>query len=797
MTNKRRFAKIAISGPKRKSFTYEIPDYINNLKCGQRVIVPFGRSKKTGFFMKQTQKPTAFKTKKIQSVFDNESFLSQELFNLCSWIADYYFANPADCFNAALPPFIKRQKPFNFYWGSEISFDLIPNYFGKQVKEGKKIPDKIINDLKHNSRLFKQLIEIKTIIQSLNKPELNKNMKMVGYQVINSTQWDKYFSTRRIKHSLFDGVKSKSELLEQGWSYYAIKKAQEAKIIEPVYKESITTVLKFIKPRTDVLKIRLNSEQSEAVDNVLSSVSDGFRTFLLHGITGSGKTIVYTHITREIITQNKTVLVMTPEIALTGSTLAYFRGFFGDIVTVIHSSMTELERTESWTGIKNGKYKIVIGPRSALFAPLPDLGLIIVDEEHDHSYKQQEPAPRFHGRDAAIMRAKFNNIPIILGSASPSVESYYNVKKNKYHLLELKKRPGQAILPEIKIVNMNQDRIKGEHSFLSFTLKKDIEKRFNKKEQVILYLNRRGFSRQLKCNNCGHIPSCPECNLRLTYHKVGKKLTCHYCGHIQTEYNYCINCKSSDVQYQGIGTQKVEEKFPIIFPDANISRFDSDTAFGQKNAYEILNNFAQLKSNLLLGTQMVTKGLDLPNVTLVGILSGDMNLGLPDFRASEKVFAQLLQVAGRSGRAEKRGEVLIQTFNPDNPIIKYAAKQDYLSFYKSEIFSREEYNYPPFVHLINFIFSSEDEELPDKAIVDFIEKFKSKNEKYKIKMQLLGPGECALYRLRGQFRRHFFIKTNQIIKVVNLLSEWEDQHQNFSISSKVKITIDVDPSNMM
>jgi len=555
--------------------------------------------------------------------------------------------------------------------------------------------------------------------------------------------------------------------------------------------------LAFIEARPDVKNIQLNEEQQKALDELNGGLSKGHQVYLLHGVTGSGKTLIYCHLVQKILEKNQTALILTPEIALAGATLAYFRGFFGDDVTVIHSSMSAKERQESWQGIGNGKYKIVVGPRSAIFAPLPNLGLLIVDEEHDETYKQDEPSPRFQARDCAIMRSKINNIVTVLGSASPSVESYYNAQSGRYKLLEMTKRPGKATLPNVKIVDMATNRISGQHNMMSFKLKKNIEECLERNEQVILYLNRRGYSPYIKCKACGFVPSCEDCKINLTYHKSGRKLSCHYCGKLDYQYDACPKCKGTEFDFCGTGTQKVEENIETLFEKGKPLRFDSDTASGRMGAYRILSDFASGKSNLLLGTQMVTKGLDLPRVSLVGVLSADQSLDMPDFRSGERAFSRLLQVAGRSGRADNKGEVLIQTYYPERDIIVSAAQQNYRAFYEKEIESRKGFDYPPYTRLVNFVFSSTNEKLLEQTALEFKKKLKVQTVEKKLAVELLGPAPCPLYMLRRNYRRHLLVKTNQIVKFVGMLTAWESDEPRFKIPSSVKVVVDIDPFDMM
>ncbi len=628
------------------------------------------------------------------------------------------------------------------------------------------------------------------------QPAASPQNRILGYRVIDDQEWDAHFQKIKSKPRPFDGVRSRSELIESGWTLHAIAKALKYRLIAAEHQE-FGGVLDFIKGKADVASILLTEEQRSAFEAVRNRLDAGFHTFLLHGVTGSGKTIVYCHLTREVIARGKSALILTPEIALSGATLAYFRGFFGDAVTVIHSAMTDRERLESWQGIRSGKFRIVVGPRSALFAPIPNLGLIVVDEEHDGSYKQDEPSPRFHGRDSAIMRAKMNDIPVLLGSASPSVESYFHAVSGRYALLELKNRPGVAVLPQVRVIDMRTQGARGEISFVSIDLKKGVEERLERGDQVILFLNRRGYSPMLKCAECGHVPLCPQCRLRLTYHKTGKRLTCHYCGYVRQNYDTCEKCGGTKLLFLGTGTQKVEETLPALFEKSQAVRLDSDSASGRKNAHVILSEVAEHKFNLLLGTQMVTKGLDLPDVSLVGVLSADMGIDLPDFRSSEKTFARLLQVAGRSGRADKPGEVLIQTYSPDSPVIIDAARQDYRSFFAQEIKSREAAQYPPFIRLINLIISGHDEPAVEKAALEFRRQLEARTESAHLAIQILGPAPCPLYLIRHQFRRHIIVKTNQIVRLVKLLTEWEKTESRFALSSKIKLIVDVDPDDMM
>ncbi|MDH4155712.1 MAG: primosomal protein N' [candidate division Zixibacteria bacterium] len=788
-----RFATIAVSGPLRRSFTYRIPDHIGAISPGQRVLVPFGRAQKVGFFIEQAEPPAGIDVKNISRLLDEASCFEPELFEFCRWMADYYFANPADCFASALPSVLKTHRKAGLVWGP-ASPAYLPRSFTKLVKPGKKLSRKTIQKLQ-SLGLLARLVKEGGLAEDWPVGQSERRERVSGFKVADPGRWSDYYSSSRFHPEVFDGVKARAELKEGGWSDYQIRKAVRETLLAPVYSEE--TVLDFILPRLDVRHLQLNEQQREAVSHLLPSLDSGFAPFLLHGVTGSGKTLVYCHVCRELIKTGRSALVLTPEIALSGTTLAYFRGFFGDEVTVIHSAINERERLESWRGIRSGKYKIVVGPRSALFAPLPKPGLIIVDEEHDSSYKQTSPSPRFHGRDAAIMRAKINDIPVLLGSASPSMESYHHARTGRYRLLTLTQRPAGATLPEVRVIDLRTERLRGDLQYLSYPLKREVERRLDNREQVILYLNRRGHSPMLKCADCGHVPKCPRCQVKLTYHRIGSKLTCHYCGYLAASYDTCEHCRGREFLYLGVGTQKVEENLPRLFAKARAVRLDSDSAGGRRKAHIILSDFARQQSNLLLGTQMVTKGLDLPGVTLVGVLSTDLALDLPDFRASEKAFAKLLQVAGRSGRAGKPGEVLIQTYYPDSPVIRDAARQDYHGFYEREITSRQALSYPPFSRLVNIVLTANDEAKLEEAARSFREKLSQQVHSAGVAGSIMGPAPCPMYYLRGSYRRQVLCKTTQIVKLVKTLTAWEERSPRFDIPSRIKISVDVDPDDMM
>lgn len=735
---------VAIPNTGRKLFTYKCAiESIKKLSPGQRIIVPFGKRNLTGFFIDKADYPPEARIREIREIIDAQPLYDKQLFKFLIWMAEYYYAGIGDTLNAAIPPSLRRLK--RSYYAPANNFEsLIENY---------SIPKSYLKIIKQVGRLTPR-----------NITTLNK-------------------SNPGLLEELLD-----NDLLKESWA----EKNKTGKGMDSVGQN----IFGYFKPRNDVSGIVPNEEQGNAI-NAISKQLNKFIPWLLYGITGSGKTLVYCHVASTVIKEGGTVLVLVPEIALAGTLLSYFQSFFGENIALLHSALTPKERLGVWQDLKDGRYKIVIGARSAIFAPLENLGLIIVDEEHDESYKQDDPSPRFQGRDAAVMRAKITDIPVILGTATPSMESFYNALNGRYKMLKLTRRPEKTELPVIRLIDLKDERPSFGNQFFSPTMISKIKESLRRNNQVILYLNRRGFSPRIRCFNCGFTPECPNCQISLTYHKVGQRLMCHFCGYIDSQYHTCSKCQSDKLDYIGTGTQKVEEKIAELFDNAKLIRLDSDSAAERNRAHTILAAFADKEYNLLLGTQMVTKGVDFPDVSLVGVLNADIGLDMPDFRAPEKLFAKLIQVSGRSGRGIIPGEVVIQTYNPNLDLIDDAARQDYDTFYKREIESREALAYPPFSHLVNFRLAARKEETVNRHSSIFKQNLESRLNESKIKTHLLGPAPSPLYRLRGMYRKHLFIKTKQITSFNKMLHAWEHEELNFGLPSSIKLIIDIDPYDMM
>ncbi|HHE31287.1 MAG TPA: primosomal protein N' [Chlorobaculum parvum] len=537
----------------------------------------------------------------------------------------------------------------------------------------------------------------------------------------------------------------------------------------------------------------LSHHQQLALDALTGALEQQqFQTFLLHGVTGSGKTLVYIELLRQVLDSGKTAIVLVPEIALTPQTAARFRHYFRDDIQIMHSAMSDQEKYEAWQRLSTGKARIALGARSTLFAPLENVGAIIVDEEHDAAYKQDR-TPRYHARDTAVMRARFENAICLLGSATPSFESYNNAAEGKYTLLELPERIDQARMPSVELVWMpGSQRVTPS---ISGALYDAIRERLKRNEQVILLQNRRGFAGSLLCLECGHTPQCSHCNIPLVYHSTDRTLRCHYCGHIETFRETCPSCKSGNLFYKSSGTERIEEELGELFPDEKILRMDIDTTSTKDAHTTILTAFRNKTARILLGTQMVAKGLDFPDVTLVGVLMADIGLNLPDFRASERIYSLLTQVSGRAGRASRPGEVLLQLYNRDNELFSHVLKSDYRHFFEAEMASRRDLAYPPFSRLIKFECSSPSEQAAERGATALREKLEPQ-----LPEQLgtiLGPAPAGIMKMKGRFRFQLILKLFGVRLPSSLLRQVQYDALGLFRGDNLVITVDVDPQHLL
>ncbi|MBQ9018963.1 MAG: primosomal protein N' [Bacilli bacterium] len=566
-----------------------------------------------------------------------------------------------------------------------------------------------------------------------------------------------------ISSSSLNTLIKKNVLLEEKKEHYRVN-----------YKES------------EIIKNKLTLDQKKVVDEVVSNERN---TYLLYGVTGSGKTEVYMEIIDHYLRIGKTSIVLVPEISLTPQIIDRFHKRFGDKIAAIHSGLSDGERYDEYRRIARGEASIVIGARSAIFAPLKNIGVIIIDEEHSDSYKQSDSSPRYHSRDIAILRSKYHNCPVVLGSATPSLESMARALKGVYKLLELPNRVNGKELPRVNIIDMNKSMKKVKGHF-SNELLESISTRLEKKEQVILLLNRRGYSSFVTCKNCGFTFKCPNCDITLTYHKSSNTMRCHYCGYGEKKYETCPKCKENSLNNLGVGTQKIEEEIKKIFPDCRVLRMDYDTTSRKGMHEKMIESFKNHEYDILLGTQMVAKGLDFPNVTLVGVINADTSLNIPDFRSSENTFSLLNQVAGRSGRSEKNGDVIIQTFNPSYYAIALVKNHDYIGFYKQEMLFRKKLSYPPYYYICNIKVSGKD----SKYALDEALKIKKILEKELLSTIILGPSTSSLFRINNIYKYNIILKYKKEDKLYNVLSKILEHYQS---NTRIKIDIDFNPSKMI
>ena len=707
-----------------KTFTYKInKEQLPLLKVGMRVVVPFGKQTLEGFVLKIYENKDVSlenKLKEIISIVDTYPILNEELLTLGKYISKTTLCSLMTSYQAMLPKALKAKKKVNMT--PKYDTYICINY------------SMYNNDIKFNASQEKIL-------------ELLKENKKVKKEVLN-----------KISVSSVNTLLKKNILLEEKEENYRYNLINEEKI-----------------------KFNLNEEQQKVYKEIFNSINTN-ETFLLYGVTGSGKTNVYMKVIEDVIKNNKTAILLVPEISLTPQIIKRFTSYFSNIA-VLHSGLSDGEKYDEWRKINEGKVNIVIGARSAIFAPLKNIGVIIIDEEHSQTYKQ-ENNPRYNAIDIAKERCKYHNCPLILGSATPSLESFARAKKNVYKLLELKNRYNNNTMPKVEIIDMNKE-FKKASGYFSNALIDQIKETLERKEQVILFLNRRGYSSFLTCSSCGYVEKCPNCDISLTYHKSSNMLRCHYCGYATKRKKLCPKCQEEFKDY-GIGTEKVEEELKSLIKDAKIIRMDVDTTTTKNAHSKIINSFLEEKYNILVGTQMIAKGLDFPNVTLVGVLNADIGLNFPDFRSSETTFSLLNQVLGRSGRGNKEGKVLIQTFNPEHYAIAYTKNHDYLGFYNEEMKIRKILKYPPYYYICSIKIISKDYNLASKSSYDVVNYLKQ-NIKNEI---ILGPSVCNVFKLNNNYRFQIIIKYKDVNNILEYLTNIEHHYFN---KKDIKIEIDFNP----
>lgn len=806
MSNNYGYAQVLINrniGGLSKTYQYKVSVNLeSSINIGSRVIVPFGNTYCDGFIVKLEKEAVGNEIKKIESCIESEFSLTEEMISTAYWMSEQYLCPLILCLRCFLPAQIaSSMKKYYFCTNKkkEIDFEnekqkLLYEYIKKRTK------------VSHFS-LTRKFGNIESLLKNL----INKNVLSVDFSFANSPSVKKQkivslTDKKRAEENITSKAKKQKiiiDLLVQSGeislkdltlmaecSYSTIKNLQEKGIINVQEKEILNNVEHNF---SETFGKELWAEQQEVFNSLENAVlKESVSRFLLHGITGSGKTEIYIKLVQKILTKGKQAVVLVPEITLTQSLAVEFKKVFGRNVALLHSRISDSEKNFYWRKIKEGKCNVVVGTRSAVFAPCFDIGLIIIDEEHEWTYKQ-EKAPKYHAREVAWKRVKQHKGHLLLGSATPSIETYWKALKSDLNLLEIKKRVFDRSLPDISIVDMKSEYKKANYSIFSLPLLNKLYNRIKEKnESIILLVNRRGYASFVLCKNCGFVFTCLNCNVSLTYHKNKDMLQCHYCFYKQLIPSNCHNCGNDNIRPHGIGTQKVEEEAKKLFSDKRVFRIDSDTVSQKGQAQRILEVFDK-EGGILVGTQMIAKGLNFENVTLVGVIDADSTLNIPDFRSREKCFQLLTQVSGRAGRGIKKGEVVIQTYAPNDPGILSVQNHDYQEFYKFEIKERERFQYPPFIHLLRIIIIHGKEDMVKfasenikKCLMHFV------GDKYYNIITILGPAPSPVSKIKGQYRWQLIIKSKNLKFARTLLNNsLEKYFQEYGAS--VRVDVDINP----
>ncbi|RKU15149.1 primosomal protein N' [Candidatus Poribacteria bacterium] len=860
--NKLKYANIAFPLSVDQVFTYGVPPQMDAaLQLGTRVLAPFRGVAQEGVVVERLDATDLAPDiiKNISNCLEETPTFSTDLLALTKWMAEYYVCSWGIALFCAVPSAVRTQKEqkVQLVLGApaprgkvqkelvallEAEGELSLNQLARRVGISyQNLRPKITAlrekgivslDVIHKPKANTQLTSVATlalpsvdIMAEINllrceadsskdssgpRPGRRRNVAAAKHAEILQLLLDE--SAPLTTADLTKRVNASISLLRtlERRGFLHITRAEA--IRNPLSSEPIAATQPFhLNPAQSVAFAEIqNILASHTMETASSLVPKRPPTFLLHGVTGSGKTEVYMQAMTEILGKGKSVIVLVPEISLTPQAASRFVGRFGERVALLHSRLSDGERYDQWHRIRKGEADIVIGPRSAVFAPVKELGMLIIDEEHSDSYKS-DIVPRYHARDVAQKRGELANCPVLLGSATPSLESFHRAKNGRYRLLSLPNRVLDRKMPDVHIVDMRTELKKGNRTIFSDVLRSSIEERLERQEQIILFLNRRGHSTYVFCRTCGYVERCENCSISLTFHFETKRLVCHHCGDKRPTHPSCPQCGSPAIRYFGLGTEAVEQEVRKAFPQARVKRFDADSTT-RKNAHQqILGTFEQQEIDILIGTQMVSKGLDFPNVTLVGVIAADTSLNLPDFRASEQTFSLLTQVAGRSGRAELEGKVVIQTYMPEHYCISAAQKHDYLSFYAQEVEARGELRYPPFSHVGTLLLRGKDEKQVEKAayaVRDQLQMWqtdqasvaqfdKKKDDVGETEVEILGPAPAPLSKIEGKFRWHFLLRSNSVERISQLLKHLTDEPPVAIKSNAIECVIDIDPTNIL
>ena len=871
--NSLKYANIAFPLSVDQVFTYSVPSQMDAvIQLGTRVLAPFRGTQQEGVVVERLDETDLAPgiIKDISSCLDETPTFSTDLLALTKWMAEYYVCSWGISLFCAVPAAVRTQKEQKVRLLSgapaprgkvqkelvalleaedELSLNQLARRLGVSYQNLRPkitaLQEKgiVSLDVTHKPKANTQLTSVATL--ALPPADIEAEIGQLrgeGDSSEDSSRRRRYVAAAKhadiLQLLLDEGAPlATADLTKRVSASISLLRTLERRGFLHITRAQAVRNPLSLEPIAATQPLHLNPAQSIALaeiqnrlvphtmdtsaearhhDGTLQPTSESSPaaerppTFLLHGVTGSGKTEVYMQAMTEILGKGKSVIILVPEISLTPQAASRFVGRFGERVALLHSRLSDGERYDQWHRIQKGEANIVIGPRSAVFAPVKELGMLIIDEEHSDSYKS-DTVPRYHARDVAQKRGELANCPVLLGSATPSLESFHRAKNGSYRLLSLPNRVLDRKMPDVHIVDMRTELKKGNRTIFSDVLRRSIEERLERREQIILFLNRRGHSTYVFCRTCGYVERCENCAISLTFHFETKRLVCHHCGDKRPTHPTCPQCSSPAIRYFGLGTETVEQEVRKAFPQARVKRFDADST-ARKNAHQqILETFEQQKIDVLIGTQMVSKGLDFPNVTLVGVITADTSLNLPDFRASEQTFSLLTQVAGRSGRAELEGKVVIQTYMPDHYCISAAQNHDYLGFYAQEVEARGTLRYPPFSHVGTLLLRGRDEKqveeaahavqdqlqlwLTDQASAAQIDE--KEDDVGEAEVEILGPAPAPLSKIEGKFRWHFLLRSNSVERISQLLKHLTDEPPAAIKSNAIEFVIDIDPTNIL
>ena len=813
MTDKNPYIDVAVTLPVFNTYTYAVPEPLREIIApGKRVLVPFGKRKITGYVLESIKHSDIEGIKNIIEVLDEIPLFPASMIPFFKWLSDYYIHPMGEVIKEALPGGINLNECISVHitdcgieclnqdktnpLENKILSILSSNSCRQQdlsKKLNREVPNSLIYKMEKNGLICRQ--------REIKKPITRRKM-------------ERYITCQ--KAEIPDNKLSlpKQKILEIATEYGEISVSELKKIVptaaghirkleqnglisiinKPVYRDPFG---ESVAPDTPP---NLTLDQQHVVSNVVKNLGNGFRSFLLAGVTGSGKTEVYMHTAAQTIKKKLSVLVLVPEIALVSEIERRFRARFGECVAVLHSGLSAGERFDQWIRISNRQCPIVIGARSAIFAPLTDIGLIIVDEEHDTSYKQ-ESRFRYNARDMAVIRARQEGATALLGSATPSVQSVHNVANKKFNALSLQKRVFSQAMPDIHVVDLRKHKdYRGTRRFITIDLQKAIKETLDRGEQVLLFLNRRGFASYPVCADCGEALKCKNCDITLTLHQKANAYKCHLCGYSLPAVAACSNCGSNSIKRLGMGTEKIETTIKGLFPEARVARMDRDTVSRKGSLVKLLKGLQNHETDILIGTQMVAKGHDFPNITLVGIICADLSLSFPDFRAGELTFQVLAQVAGRAGRGERPGRVILQTYSPEHFSITAATDHDFMKFYNQEITFRKAFKYPPFSRMIQLKISGRDRQKTRQqavAIGKMCDVLKKGNSDYEQWVDILGPIEAPISRKANRFRWQMIVKSEGVDLLHRFVRTLIFENGLHLSGHHVKVAVDVDPFFMM